>query len=196
MLLRNLWEWFRITTLNSYYIQNNGNWMYGNRTSMIDVTGTNHPYFICWRVGYSFALSQTYLQPFFEAANRPLNPTSIRVGNGDTEFTPEDYDVENPVTSLVTSFASCTKQNSEGRMILVVTWTGFNKTAEPITINQLGICHGFPLIDSDGCNVSTLNSSTAAGEYIRQVMIAKCKFKSPLVIAPGDTESVTVELEV
>lgn len=195
MLLRNLWEWFRITTLRAYY-NGSSDWMSGNRTSMIDITGTNHPYFICWQVCYNFDLSSTYLPPFFEAANRPLNPTSIRVGNGDTEFTAEDYDVENPVTSLVTSFVSCMKQNSEGRTILVVTWTGFNKTTEPITINQLGICHGFPLIDSDGCNVSALKTGTAASEYIRQVMIAKCRFESPLVIAPGDTESVTVELEV
>lgn len=196
MFLRNFWEWLRMTTQYQYYEGGNQNWMPGIATSMTDISGNRPGYFICWRISYGWTPNTLYYTKFMEAAQRGLKVTSIRLGSGSRNPLMDDYDVDDPIVGLsnVTYSAIVGQSQTTGGLTMTVSCSATNTSSDPIVIRQIGLCHGFVIKNTDGCNRSDFNTDSTA--QIKQCMIAKHLLAEPIEIPPGDTKGFTVMVEM
>ena len=118
---------------------------------------------------------------------------SARVGAGTTTVDESDYCLDDDVTSSFTSitFNKNIGVSDDGHFILLVTWSGTNATENDITITEFGIVKDLYMFEN--AQIATSNYSNAELDHF---LIARMLLTNPVTIHAGDTETITVKVEM
>ncbi len=164
MILKNYWKWLENNQKNSFMDGNNINVNIGLKG--LDGSNVN--------------ILQSSTDPGYRSyiANNQLLKAelSVRVGNGDTPVTPQDYCLENDLTSSLSNISYQFSSSTDNNITRIISFSGNNLTNNVLTINKVAIVKGI--------------WSVPSGFSKSDVMMAIIELEEPIVVQPSDNFNI------
>lgn len=190
MFLKNFWEFIRCNAFGGKDFQKSS---YVNYPCNIRATN-------CDNVDYIFVSSMpnpntpVYYPntPGFSSCTlygtHPFYAFTAVVGTGSTAVTPDDYKLDNDVTSRFTTTSTTMNYsvNESGHLVVTITWNALNTSGIETTITEIGAVRKMNKRVSD----SDSNATYA------DVLVFRHVLTTPITIGPNASADIVVECEL
>lgn len=170
MVLSNYWKAFKLCTIATAPTNSFGDDA-NTDLGLVDINGnTEGNNEICYRTTYSSSaisklVSNIHLRVFDE----------IRVGSGKGQIDVTDYGLFNDITNKISEprFTVANSVMDDG-ISTVIVYSGINRTNEPFTITEMGVCKTFYKVDVRDNYYPT-----------SPIMLAKVQLEKPITVQPN-----------
>jgi hypothetical protein len=193
MYLHNFAEYQRALSTAKAHISASGTTINNALTTLKNLTDSNTSKYLVGLNSTSSFASLIDWAKMVNAAFCMYDSISARVGAGTTAVDEEDYCLDDDVTSSFSSitFSKNIGVSEEGHLILLVTWSGTNATANDITISEFGIVKDLYMFTN-----STITTTNYSGAALEHFLIARMILTNPVTISAGNTGTITVKVEM